>query len=56
MRLMEQAADEALGLDGDGGMEVQAAGVGVIEFAQPLGMHQGRIIGRGRVLDGQHGG
>ena len=56
MALMEQTANHAIGLGSDGGVKVKSQSVGVIEFAQSLGVPQGRVVGRGRILNGQDGG
>src|SRR5436190_8099933 len=53
MGLMEQAANNAIGLHGDGGVEVQSQSIRIVEFAEVFCVQQRSVIGRRRILDGQ---
>ena len=53
--LMELATDQSIGLNGDGGMEVKAEGIGVIEFPESSSLGEGGVIDGGGILNGEDG-
>lgn len=53
--LVQEAANDAVGLHGDGGVEVQSQRVGVVELAESLGVNQRRVVGGGGILNGEDG-